>query len=120
VIELLSSPGSRVARVKVSEKLRHEDFGNLRTWVDAAVVSNGRCRVLFGFGDFHGWGWRSFWDDIRFHTTWSDRIERMAYVGNKWWEWLLVTLSAPITRCAVRYYETSENSAAVEWLENQS
>jgi hypothetical protein len=117
MIELSSQPASSFIRVELSAKLRHEDFGKLRTWVEAEIVDKGSSRVLMVFGDFRGWDARAFLDDVQFHTVWSARVDRVAYVGNKWWEGAMVRASAPLTRCAVRYFDASEGSAAAAWLE---
>jgi len=42
----------------VSGKLWHEDVGKALEWI-AAGGSQGQCRLLIVFGDFHGWDTQS-------------------------------------------------------------
>lgn len=116
MIEQLPEPAPDILSVKVSGKLRHEDFDKVLGWVDATVASHGKCRLLVVFGDFHGWDVRSFWDDLKFHSTHCDDVERMAYVGNKTWEHAMVNMSKLFTKSAIRYFDATEINAARTWL----
>jgi hypothetical protein len=116
MIDQLPEPAAGVVGVRISGKLQHEDFGKMRTWIDAALADRPKCSLLVVFGDFHGWDTRSFWDDIKFHSTGSPGVERIAYVGDKTWEQVAVTLSRVVTRAAVRYFDASALEAARQWV----
>ncbi len=116
MIEQLAGPASNIIAVQVSGKLQHEDFRQLLGWIDAAFASQGKARLLIVFGDFHGWDPHAFWDDIKFHSTPWEGLERIAYVGDQAWEKALVNLAKPFTRSTIRYFSASELEAAKAWL----
>lgn len=117
MIERLNEPVG-VVGVKVSGRLRHEDFAKVREWISDANASGGKCRVLFLFDDFRGWNAHALLDDLKFHTIHCRDIERVAYVGNRWWEGVLVNLSKPVTRSHIRYFDATALQAAKLWVEN--
>jgi len=116
MIDQLSEAADSVVSVKVSGKLRHEDFVKLRAWIDAAVARRHKCGLLVVFADFHGWDAQSLWDDIQFHTTGCKGVERIAYVGNKTWEQAAVVVSKPVTKSSVRYFDASALETARAWV----
>ncbi len=116
MIEQLPETDAGIIKIKVSGGLRHQDFSELLAWINAAVTKTGNCRLLFSFGDFHGWDARALWDDLKFHTTKCDHVERIAYVGNKWWEGVMVKMSTPFTNSVIRYFDAPEMEAALAWI----
>ena len=121
MIEQLPGLSAGVVGVKMSDKLRHEDVGQVLQRIDEVVAKRGECRMLIVFGDFHGWDVQSLWDNLKFHRYHCDHVRQIAYVGDKRWEQIIVNqimvnLSAPFTDSDIRYFDTSEIKAAMAWL----
>jgi hypothetical protein len=116
MIEKLSQASAALVAVRVSGKLHRDDFAKLSEWIDAAGAEHGGCGLLIEFGDFHGWDAEGLADDLRFHFVGAKDVERIAYVGDKAWERVLVDLSKPITRAAIRYFDLAAIDGAYAWL----
>ena len=100
----------------VSGRLQHEDFRCLSVWIDGALAVFGKCTVLIRFHEFGGWHARALWDDLTFHTVRSLNLKRVAYVGSRRWHQFLVSLSKPVTRAEVRYFDADSLEAARAWV----
>lgn len=117
MIEQLSERAAAgVIGVRISGRLQRDDFAKMSEWIDAALSRGGKCRLLIKFGDFRGWDAEGLADDLRFHLVGSKGLERIAYVGDKAWERVLVDLSKPLTRPEIRYFEASAIDDAYAWL----
>jgi hypothetical protein len=116
MIEHLPGPKNDTIRVRVSGKLCDKDFTELFALVDAAVAGQGSCRLLIELHDFHGWDLHGLWDDLKFHSTHSSGIERIAYVGDRAWEKWMINVARVFPGAAIRYFEASEMDAAGAWL----
>jgi hypothetical protein len=102
--------------VRASGKLRDADFVMLFALIDAAVADRGKIRLLIELHDFRGWDLHGLWDDLKFHTTRSANIERIAYVGDKTWEKWLINMARVFPGTAIRYFDASEMDAVRAWL----
>lgn len=116
MVERQVEPEAFLVSAIVSGRLQHDDFRNLRAWIDAALAEHGKCAVLIRFHEFRGWHARALWDDLTFHTVQCHTLERVAYVGSRRWHQLLVNLSRPITRTKVRYFDAASLEAARTWV----
>jgi stage II sporulation SpoAA-like protein len=119
MIEQLPGPANNIIRVRVSGKLRDEDFTKLFPLINAAVAGRGKCRLLIELHDFHGWDLHGLWDDLKFHTTPGSGIERIAYVGDKAWRRWVVSLARAFPGAVIRYFDVSETDAVRAWLEER-
>jgi hypothetical protein len=119
MIEQLAGLADNILRVRVSAKLGDEDFTKLSSLVDAAVAGQGKIRLLIEFHDFHGWDVHGLRDDLKFHTTQSTGIERIAYVGDRAWEKWMVSVAKAFPGPIVRYFDASEIDVARAWLEER-
>ena len=117
MIEQLPGPADDVVRVRASGKLRDEDFRMLFSLIDAAAAGQGKIRLLIELHDFHGWDLHGLWDDFKFHAVHCSDVERIAYVGEKAWERLVVGMAKVFPGTAVRYFDASEKDAVRAWLE---
>jgi hypothetical protein len=116
MIEQLPTSSEKVLAFKMSGKLHDEDYKTFVPVIDAAVVKEGKVRLLAQFEDFHGWDLHALWDDTKFAATHCREIERIALVGEtKWQEWM-AKVCKPFTLAKIRYFDAAEIEAARAWL----
>jgi len=82
------------------------------------VSEHQKLRVLFDMVDFHGWGQRALWDDLKFDIKHHGDIEKLAMVGDKKWEKGMSVFCRPFTSAAIRYFDQSQIDAARAWLQS--
>jgi hypothetical protein len=100
----------------MSGKLHDEDYKTFVPLIDAEIAKEGKINVLAQFHDFHGWGPKALWDDIKLSTTHCTKIEKVALVGEKSWEKWMATVCKPFTMARLRYFDAQEIEAAKSWL----
>ncbi len=113
---LPESEGRRVF-VKASGKLTDADYKALIPQLEAAIDRHGSIRLLVDMGDLEGWSLQAAWDDFAFGIKhWND-FERMALLGDKRWEELLVKVTDRVMGGDIRYFDLADANAARAWIE---
>jgi hypothetical protein len=56
--------------------------------------------------------------DLNFTLIYSDKIERMAIIGNKLWEKTWIALFGLFSHIRTHYFDRSEIKAAWKWIQN--
>lgn len=117
MIQFTEKSGGKTLEVRVSEKLRHEDYERFAPEFERLVKQRGKIRVLFEMADFHGWTASALWDDIKFDLKHFSDIDRVAMVGDKKWEHGMAIFCRPFTTASIRYFDRTELGKAAAWLE---
>ena len=116
MIETIQTGSPSIVGFKLHGKLHDEDYKTFVPAVDAAVASEGRVRLLAQFEDFHGWDMRAMWDDFKFSRRHYMDFDRIAMVGDRWWEGWLATICKPFTHAKVRYFDAAKVDDAWAWV----
>ncbi len=113
---LPESEGRRVF-VKASGKLTDADYKALVPQLEAAIDRHGSIRLLVDMGEFKGIELQAVWDDFAFGIKhWND-FERIALLGDKRWEELLVKVMDRVMGGEIRYFDLADGNAARAWIE---
>lgn len=113
--EIVSEQGNLI-RVDVSGKLTKQDYEKLIPAWDALIAREGSMRMLLVMQDFHGWEPAAAWDDLRFGMKHAKKIQRVAMVGDKFWQKCLAKLGALVATEKVRYFYAADLAAAGQWV----
>jgi hypothetical protein len=105
-----------LVRVEASGKLTQEDYDQLIPSWKKTIAQFGSMRLLLILQDFEGWEPGAAWDDFRFGTSHSDKVERIAVVGEKKWQKWLMKLGAFFLREDLKYFESSDLAEAERWI----
>lgn len=115
-LELKESDGGKTLEVHVSGTLVHEDYQRFVPEFERHLEQHHRLRVLFDMVDFHGWGQRALWDDVKFDVKHHSDIERLAMVGDKKWQKGMSLFCRPFTSAKIRYFDRAGIDDARKWL----
>lgn len=116
MIEEMGESGGNVVGYRVSGTVGPEDYQALVPRFEELVGREGAVRVLMdvtGFKTESPSAWRA---DLHFGREFHGKIERLAIVGEKWWEKLMARFCAPFYAKEARYFHTDDIPAAWEWL----
>ena len=106
----------KVLEVKVSGKLRHEDYQRLVPEFERLIRQHGKISILLQMVDFHGWEGSALWDDIKLDAAHFSDIDRLAMAGDKKWEKGMSLFCRPFTTAKIRYFDLGEISEARSWV----
>lgn len=120
MIEQLPTTGGNVLAFKMTGKLHDGDYQHFVPIVEAAIRAHGKVRVMAQFADFHGWDLHALWDDTKFATKHCADVERIALIGDRKWEEWMARICAPFTMAKLQYFDASDTSSALNWLNQAS
>lgn len=81
------------------------------------VLPAGSVKLLILLENFTGWDAVGNWEDTEFFFNHRDDFEKIAVVGDPQWEAQVLAFSgAGMRNGPVKYFPTSEQSAAEVWL----
>jgi hypothetical protein len=102
----------------VSGALRKEEMDAVQAKGIEELGPDEDARVLVMVdADFRGWVGDEVWGDMTFFIKHGDRIEKIAIVGDPWWESrMLMFAGAGFRRAPVKYFATDRISEAYSWL----
>ena len=115
-IELMENADEKLLEVKVSGKLKSEDYEHFETAVTGLIDQYGKIKILFVMHDFHGWDIGAVWEDIKFATKHCTDIDKIAMVGENTWEKWMAMICKPFTMSSIKYFEAGDEAAARTWL----
>jgi len=115
-IRINEGDGGNFLAVHVSGILAGADYEQFVPEFERLVRQHGKLRVLFDMTGFHGWEAAAMWEEIKFDAKHLAGIERLAVVGDKQWQHVMVTICKPFTKAMVRYFDHPQAAEAGKWL----
>jgi hypothetical protein len=113
----IANVSGHVLTLKVSGTLTQPELASMHSAAAGIVAGGGKWRVLVLTENFHGWERGGTWDDFSFSEN-DGRIERMAIVGERKWEEMVLLFTAKgLRKFPIEYFEPAQLSAARQWLD---
>jgi hypothetical protein len=113
--EIISHIGD-IVTVRITGLLTPPDLSRLRASIVAALHPPGSARLLVSVEDFQGWQPDSEWADVSDMDD-DSYIRKMAIVGPKHWEDLVLVFTARGLRpFPIEYFQHSDLARARAWL----
>ena len=114
--EKMSRSSGSVHGLKVTGRVKKEDYGGLTEMVREVVEGEGEVNLLLDREDFD-WAEISAWGaDWRFSREFHDKMKRMAIVGSARWQRFAATIADPLFIDEANFYAVEDRDDAWEWL----
>lgn len=115
-VEVLSVDGG-VVSVKVTGRLTEAELATAQQATADVIRDQGKARIFIDAGDFEGWEQGGSWNDFSFEEEFDPYIEKMAIVGDRKWEELILVFSNKAFRqFPIEYFGSSESGQALDWI----
>jgi len=115
-VEVLDISGG-VISLKVTGKLTESELTAAQQGTANVIREQGKVRILVDAREFEGWEQGGAWDDFSFEEEFDPSIEKMAFVGDRKWEDLILLFSNKSFRqFPIEYFGASESEQARAWL----
>jgi len=106
-----------VVEFAVTGKLSESELADAQKVTADAIRRQGNVRILVNTSNFDGWEQGGAWDDFTFEEEFDPYIEKMAFVGDRRWEELVLVFSNKAFRpFPIEYFGASESEQARAWL----
>ncbi|MEA3364942.1 MAG: STAS/SEC14 domain-containing protein [Candidatus Hydrogenedentes bacterium] len=116
MVQIESLEGNTI-RMKVVDKLTHEDYTNvLIPGLEQILQNHDKVRVLVDVTEFKGWNLAAAWDDVTFGMKHRNDFEKFAVVGGKGWMNWGTKLGAQFMSGEVKTFSAEEREQAWEWI----
>lgn len=115
-LDLPQSDASAPVSITLTGKLTRADYRQFLPALDAYMKEHGRIRMLVRLVDFHGWDAGALWEDFKFDMKHFSGIERLAMIGDSKWEKWMAAFCAPFTTAKIRYFDSSGEKEADDWI----
>lgn len=116
MVEILQNEGNFVA-VKLSGKLQDADYQQFIAVLSEAA-EKGMLHLLIQIENFQGWDSHTLWEGLELDARFRDKIERLAFVGDRAWEAWMAKLAQPFTRAWIEYYQSDDAKNAWAWIQD--
>lgn len=104
-------------KVQVSGLLTYPELVEVQKQAAQHVQQAGMIRFFIVAEDFQGWAKEGDWGNVSFQAENDAYIEKMALVGGKEWEELVILFTGQgVRRFPIRNFFHSENEKAQEWI----
>jgi hypothetical protein len=103
--------------VQLTGTLTQGALSRVQREVGGIIRTHGRIRILVLAQQFDGWEKRANWDDFSFQEEYDLKVERMAIVGDRRWEDLVLMFAGKGLRALpIEYFGSDEVEKARSWL----
>ena len=86
--------------------------------LEKQIGESGKIRLLLVIETLKTMDAESLLFDLNFTLTYTDKIERMAIIGNKAWEKTWIALFGLFSHIRTQYFDRSEIKAAWKWIQS--
>jgi hypothetical protein len=113
--EIVSNSGG-ILTARISGRLTRPELASLQASAEDSIRRQGQVSFLIIAEDFQGWREADDWSDVSFMEN-DPCIGKMAIVGEKQWEDLVLMFAAkPVRKFPIEYFLPAEFERARAWL----
>ena len=116
MIEIIDTELRKTIGMRVSGKLRDEDYKAFVPAIEERMANQGKVRLFVEFHDFHGCYAHAAWDDLKFGLKHNSDFDRIALVGSHRWVKWATQMWKPFTKAKIQFFDTSRADDAWTWL----
>jgi stage II sporulation SpoAA-like protein len=114
---IVESEPNDICVFRISGVLKRAEFGTEQSALAQKIDAGANPRLLFILDDFEGFERGADWNDLDFLYSHSDKIAKIAIVGDPRWEvQTLAFTGAGFRRAPVKFFPPDELSLARTWL----
>lgn len=116
MIEILSIDYEDTVAIKMSGELTAKDYEPVVTLMEDMMKKKGKINLYCEIEGLEEVEQSAIWKDLKFDLRHFNDFQKVALVGDKQWlEWG-AKFARPFTSAAVKFFDNSEKSEALNWL----
>jgi hypothetical protein len=120
MIKKLERSSGSVFGLEICGKETGENLEQIKPLLGELLMEHEKVNILILLTDFTGWDLKGFFGEIRLGLKFYNRMNKIAIVGDKKWEELLVKIDAPFEKAEERFFYLNDLEKAWEWVEENS
>ena len=119
MFEIMDESSGKLLGVRAQGVIKRTDYDELVPECEKLIKEKGSMSMLIDMKDFKleaPSAWRA---DFHFGQEFHNKIERMAIVGDRWWEDWMTDFCRHFYAQKAKYFHSSEMAAAWAWLKEE-
>ncbi|NLE36462.1 MAG: STAS/SEC14 domain-containing protein [Pirellulaceae bacterium] len=117
MLEVLTA-ADNIVEVALRGNIRSHDFAPIRRHIDDLIAKYGAIRLLLDASEFDGWqDVEAAKAHFRFIQEHHHRVERIAVVGNRQWQYWLAAVVGVFLHSEMRCFANEQQEEARRWLD---
>ena len=116
MFEIMDESNGKLLGVRAKDVIKRTDYDELVPKCEKLIKEEGSMSMLIDMKGFKleaPSAWRA---DFHFGHEFHNKIERMAIVGDRWWEDWMTDFCRHFYAQQAKYFHSSEMAAAWDWL----
>ena len=106
-----------IVEFSVTGKLTEQELASAQQSAADFIREHGKVRILINAEGFDGWEQGGSWNDFSFEEEFDPFIEKMAFIGDRKWEDLVLVFSNKGFReFPMEYFDIADADQARAWL----
>jgi hypothetical protein len=114
----LKEGSGNILGFKIIGGITKKQKGRICKVLEKQIGKSGKIRLVLVIEPHGKMDAESLLLDLNFTLTYSDRIERMAIIGNKAWEKTWIALFGLFSHIRTQYFDRAEIKAAWKWIQS--
>jgi SpoIIAA-like len=107
---------ANIIYIVATGKLDDADYDKMLPILRQKIEKYEKINWFFQMKDFEGWTPHAFWRDIKFDFKNTDKLNKVAIVGEKKWHELMTKAMKPFTSAKIKYFDEENASTAKDWI----
>lgn len=105
-----------VVAVRISGKISQEDYDRLTPLIEQKIEQHGNVNMFFEMEDVENVDYGAMWEELKFDAKNSDKIGKVAVVGDRSTESLLTRIKSSLTSAETKFFNREDRDAALKWI----
>jgi hypothetical protein len=115
-IKIEDATAGKIISIVVVGKLGKEDYERFVPQLEEYITNEDNIRLLVELRKFTGFSAAAMWEDFKLGVKHSNKIKRLAVIGEKTWQKAMTLFAKPFTTAQVRYFNENELEEANKWI----
>ncbi len=113
---LESTQKDDVVAVRISGELTKDDYERLTPLIEQKIQEHGNIKMFFEMEDVENVDYGAMWEELKFDARNSDKISKVAVVGDRSSESLLTRIKNNLTTAETKFFNREDRDAALKWI----
>ncbi|MCC9137959.1 STAS/SEC14 domain-containing protein [Pontibacter silvestris] len=118
MLQLLEESKGDLAAMRISGQVDKQDYDVMLPLLEEKIKQYKKIRVYAEVQDVDEYSAKALWEEIRYDFKHANNFSQVVIVGDKKWLDWITSAASPFTSADVKYFETSQRTEAINWLES--
>ena len=116
MIHILDDTGEDLLALRIANGVTKEDYDKINPLIEQKSSEYKKIRLYAELAELSDVGLGAIWEDLKLDVKHYNDFSKIAVVGPEDWKENLVNIAKQLVPAEVKYFDASEKSAAMTWI----